>query len=282
MVLVLYGLNVILKGWYFGKKEFKMYKILNIYLDIKNINLPSCWKKFAATNDIKTSDLEIKQLDRSMDKYGIEQYDLANQENHIVRYGSEVMIISHDWQQVKILPMNEYDRLQTLIIQSFYVHAIRNRAIQIHSSLIKYQDMGIMFLGPSGIGKTTQAELWNKYLDAIIINGDMVYVQENENNFLGWGTPWHGSSSYCENTNVLIKALIVLKQGNENQIRKLSGYEILKEVGQNIIYPLWLENGVELCLDILDQLLMNIPVYELTNKADLESVELVKNIVLKM
>lgn len=257
-----------------------MYKILNIYLNIININLPSCWKKFT-TSDSKTPNLEIKQLDLSMNKYGIEQYDLANQVNHVVRYGSEVMIISHDWQKVKILPINDYERLQTLIIQSFYVHAIRNSAIQIHSSLIKYQDIGIMFLGPSGIGKTTQAELWNKYLGASIINGDMVYVQKIENYFLGWGTPWHGSSSYCENTNVVIKALIVLKQGNTNQIRELSGYEILKEVGQNIIYPLWLENGIELCLGILDQLLKKIPVYELINKADLESVELAKNIVLK-
>lgn len=258
-----------------------MYKILNIYLDIKNTSLPSCWKKFITINDIETPNLEIVQLNQCINKYGIEQYNLANQENQIVRYGSEVMIISPDWQQVKILPINEYDRLQTLIIQSFYVHAIRNRAIQIHSSLIKYQDIGIMFLGPSGIGKTTQAELWNKYLDALIINGDMVYVQENKGYFLGWGTPWHGSSSYCENTNAVIKALIVLKQGNVNRIRKLSGYEILKEVGQNIIYPLWLENGVELCLDILDLLLTNIPVYELTNKADLESVELAKNTILK-
>ena len=66
-----------------------------------------------------------------------------------------------------------------------------------------------MFLGPSGIGKTTQAELWHTYRDAVIINGDIVFVQETEGNFLGWGTPWHGSSPYCENASVPVDALII-------------------------------------------------------------------------
>ena len=46
--------------------------------------------------------------------------------------------------------------------------------IQIHSSLIRSHGEGLMFIGPSGIGKTTQAELWHAYRNADIINGDMV------------------------------------------------------------------------------------------------------------
>lgn len=42
---------------------------------------------------------------------------------------------------------------------------------------------------------------------------------------------------------------------------------------------MWLENGMDLCLDTLDHLLRNVPVYELTNKADKESVELVKQVI---
>ena len=151
--------------------------------------------------------------------------------------------------------------------------------IQIHSSLVEYKGKGIMFLGPSGIGKTTQAELWNKYLDALIINGDMVFVEDKGNEFIGWGTPWCGSSPYCENRSVPVLGLVVLKQGNENSIRKLDGFEKVSEVSNNIIYPMWLENGMDLCLDTLDHLLRNVPVYELTNKADKESVELVKQVI---
>ena len=133
---------------------------------------------------------------------------------------------------------------------------------------------GILFLGPSGIGKTTQAELWNKYRDALIINGDIVFVQETEENFLGWGTPWHGSSPYCENTSVPVHAMIVLKQAPENSIRELTGFEKVTAVSNNVFYPQWLENGMELCLETLDHLLSAIPVYELSCRPEEEAVRL--------
>ena len=163
----------------------------------------------------------------------------------------------------------------------FYSHAIKHNIVQFHSSLIQWQEKGIMFLGPSGIGKTTQAELWERYQDAEIINGDLVFVQETDHDFLGWGTPWHGSSPYCLNKSVHVAALVVLKQGKENRIRKLQGFEMASEVGKHLFYPNWVENGMTLALDILNHLLSQVPVYELTNKADEESVELVKQVVIQ-
>ena len=138
-----------------------------------------------------------------------------------------------------------------------------------------------MFLGPSGIGKTTQAELWNRYRDALIINGDVVFVQETEETFLGWGTPWHGSSPYCENTSVPVHAMIVLKQAPENSIRERTGFEKVSEVSNSVFYPRWLENGMELCLETLDHLLSKIPVYELSCRPDEDAVRLVEETVFK-
>lgn len=43
-------------------------------------------------------------------------------------------------------------------MQIFYAHAVQRHMIQLHSSLVDFQGHGILFLGPSGIGKTTQAE----------------------------------------------------------------------------------------------------------------------------
>ena len=136
-----------------------------------------------------------------------------------------------------------------------------------------------MFLGPSGIGKTTQAELGNKYRDALIINGDIVFVQETEECFLGWGTPWHGSSPYCENTSVPVHAMIVLKQAPENSIRELTGFEKVSAVSGSVFYPQWLENGMELCLETLDHLLSALPVYELSCRPDEDAVALTEKTV---
>ena len=118
--------------------------------------------------------------------------------------------------------------------------------------------------------------MWNKYRDALIINGDVVFVQETENAFLGWGTPWHGSSPYCENTSVPVHAMIVLKQAPENSIRELSGFEKVTAVSNSVFYPTWLENGMDLCLETLDHLLTHVPVYLLENRADEEAVTLLE------
>lgn len=213
-------------------------------------------------------------------RYGIEDYLLGNiKATRIVRLDNDIMICDKEWEKVIVLPLVNKDNLTSFLVQTFYTHAVQRHMIQFHSSLIDYQGRGLMFLGPSGIGKTTQAELWNQYRDALIINGDIVFVQETEEAFLGWGTPWHGSSPYCENTNVPVDALIILKQAPENSIRKLEGFEKVTAVSNSVFYPRWLENGMELCLETLDHLLSKIPVYELSCRPDEEAVELTEKTI---
>ena len=199
--------------------------------------------------------------------------------SHLVMNDTDLMVVNEDWTKANIIRMDHPESFDAFSMQLFYTHAVQKHMIQVHSSLVEYNGYGVMFLGPSGIGKTTQAELWNQYLDALIINGDCVFVEDKGEEFIGWGTPWHGSSPYCENTSVPVKAWVVLKQGTENSLRRLEGFEMVSEVSQNIIYPMWLENGAELALETLDHVLKGIPVYELVNRADEESVMMVKQAV---
>lgn len=202
-----------------------------------------------------------------------------NVNSHLVMNDTDLMVVNEDWTKANIIRMDHPESFDAFTMQLFYTHAVQKHMIQVHSSLVEYNGYGVMFLGPSGIGKTTQAELWNQYLDALIINGDCVFVEDKGEEFIGWGTPWHGSSPYCENTSVPVKAWVVLKQGTENSLRRLEGFEMVSEVSQNIIYPMWLENGAELALETLDHVLKGIPVYELVNRADEESVMMVKQAV---
>lgn len=209
----------------------------------------------------------------------LEIYDDLNSGDKIIRREEDLMIVNEDWSYNRILGLKNQDNFMAFWLQIFYTHAVKHKMIQMHSSLVSYQDQGIMFLGPSGIGKTTQAELWNCYRDALIINGDIVFVQETSDGFLGWGTPWHGSSPYCENTSVPVAAMVVLKQAKENAIRELTGFEKVTEVSNSVFYPQWLEGGMELCLETLDHLLKKIPVYELSCRPDEDAVRLTEQVV---
>lgn len=252
------------------------YKVINITFQIDGF-FDLMWKKFETQttnlNFVVTYLNEIKLI------HGLECFETSGVGAHIIRRDSDVLITDEKWKYATILPLKERGHVNSFFCQLFYTHAVQRHIIYLHSSLISCQNRGLMFLGPSGIGKTTQAELWNKYRNALIINGDVVFVQETEDVFLGWGTPWHGSSPYCENTSVPVSALIVLKQAEKNSIRELIGFEKVTAVSESVFYPRWLENGMELCLEILDHLLSSVPVYELSCRPDEEAVRLVEETV---
>lgn len=255
-----------------------MYKICNINIicgKILRLTPSLLIKKFYAKKSCDI-DLYVDIQESERERYHLESIPLSGQETQCFRYNSEVMFTDKDWKHVWILPPIHQEDASTFLIQAFYTHAVKRHMIQVHSSLIDYQGRGIMFLGPSGIGKTTQAERWNEYRGAVIINGDIVYVQETEDQFLGWGTPWHGSSPYCENASVPLEALVILKQSPVNRIRRLEGFEMVAEVSNSVFYPTWLENGMDLCLETLDHLLTHVPVYLLENRADEEAVTLLE------
>lgn len=252
-------------------------EIINIHLRLKIAPYKE-WKKWVINYYEKSIDVNLVSC-QIQQYHGLEKYQLQGINDQIIRRNSDVMLIDKGWGNAIILPLQNSSNLSTFTCQLFYTHAVQRHIIYLHSSLIDWNGRGLMFLGPSGIGKTTQAELWNQYRDALIINGDVVFVQETENAFLGWGTPWHGSSPYCENASVPVEALIVLKQAPENSIRELTGFEKVTAVSESVFYPRWLEGGMELCLETLDHLLTALPVYELSCRPDEAAVELVEKTI---
>ena len=51
-------------------------------------------------------------------------------------------------------------------------------AMVLHCSVLKVKSGVILFSGPSGIGKSTQAGLWTKYRKARVINGDRTLLKK--------------------------------------------------------------------------------------------------------
>lgn len=189
-------------------------------------------------------------------------------------YDDNLVAVNTDWSKAALIHSSSEAQTELFLLQLFYTHAIRRQMLQLHCSIVDDHGRGILFLGPSGIGKTTQAEKWAECRGSSIINGDVGFVQRTPEGQIAWGTPWHGSSPYCLNASVPVKALVVLKQAPFNALRELSGFEKVSEVSGSVFYPTWLPDGIEMAAGLFDRLLTDLPVYRLDNRADREGVEL--------
>ena len=104
------------------------------------------------------------------------------------------------------------DILSELLMAGFYSYISLRQALLLHASAVSYQEKAIIFTAPSGVGKTTQAELWKTHRNATIINGDKVFLTKDADRIIAWGSPWKGSSAYAENMGVEAAAIVVLEQ----------------------------------------------------------------------
>ncbi len=202
---------------------------------------------------------------------------------HFMRSKSKpscVLFSNKDWTQSHICRDNNGEISDELIIAAVYSVLCRQKTLFLHSSTVDYNGNGIVFVGPSGIGKTTQAELWQKYSGAEIINGDKIFVRSTESGFRAFASPWKGSSPYCLNRNVPVKAVVALRQSETNRIRSLKAEELLEYLVPHVFLPFWDEKCMEAALETLDLFLSEIPVFLLECRADEEAVNLTKKVVL--
>ena len=152
-------------------------------------------------------------------------------------------------------------------------------ALHLHSSFVLYREKAILFTGPSGIGKTTQAKLWRDYRGGLIVNGDASLIRKVDDVWQAFGTPVHGSSPYCENRQAPIAALIALRQGKVNRMERLDGYEALRFCLPELYRPKMEPETEEVFWNTVDAFFSEIPVYLLTCRPDEDAVALTENTI---
>lgn len=155
---------------------------------------------------------------------------------------------------------------------------LRTQSFLLHSSVVMKNGQIVLFSGPSGMGKSTQAALWERYLGAEILNGDRCIVKKTEAGFIGCGSPWCGTSGIYRQEQAPIRGIFVLRQAQGNSVRRV-GIEGFSKLFQQCIVNSWDEMFVMKLTELLMELLERIPVYELACRPDEEAVQLAYNTV---
>ena len=151
----------------------------------------------------------------------------------------------------------------------------------LHSSFINWQNNGILFSAPSGTGKSTQADLWNKHENAEIINGDRAGVRNVDGVWSAYGLPVAGSSGIYKNKKAQISHIIVLRQGTENKLTRLSPRDAFIKIYSETTIHTWDDEFQNNILNMISDLVQNVPVYLYECLPDESAVEFLKEQIIK-
>lgn len=109
-------------------------------------------------------------------------------------------------------------------------------SVFLHASMIEFGGTAILFTAPKQTGKSTQAELWKKYRGARIINGDRALLRRKDGAWYAFGSPYCGTSQYCENAAFPLAAIVYLSQAKENTAESMSLKEAIAAMLKGCTY----------------------------------------------
>lgn len=159
--------------------------------------------------------------------------------------------------------------------------AVAKGGFIIHASCVEYEGAAIVFTGPSGIGKSTQADLWKSHRNAKIINGDRIMLLPDSEDCQAIGIPFCGSSGIRENKILPLAAVIRLEQAPDIRIRNLSGLEAFRLIWGECTLQTWNRGEISGCMDAIERLVNQKKVFHLSCTPDIRAVEAVEVLLKK-
>ena len=141
---------------------------------------------------------------------------------------------------------------------------IARSAMTLHCAYMRYKDEAILFSAPSGMGKTTQATLWEKHRGSRVINGDKALLREIEGRWTACGWPVCGSSGVCHDEDTPIRAIVMLSQGKTDTIRRLSPFQAFTQIYTQVTVNSWNRDAQQRAMDLIERLASQVPVYHLS------------------
>lgn len=150
---------------------------------------------------------------------------------------------------------------------------LRENRMILHSACVDTPLGGILFSGPSGIGKSTQGDLWCRYTASSLVNGDRPVIGKTEGCWFAWGSPYAGSSRCHRNCCVPIRAIVLLRQAPKCEIRVLRPMEVFRRLLEQITVNQWDARCMQQVCTLTEQLMTEVSVVELACTPDREAVD---------
>jgi len=154
----------------------------------------------------------------------------------------------------------------------------QGRGTIVHACGIEREGRGILFVGESGAGKSTMANLWAQGDHVDVLSDDRIIVRKKGDRFRMYGTPWHGDASFVSPRHVTVERVLFLRHGRENSIKDIKGVDPVTRLITCSFLPHWDPQGMAFSMGFFTDLAAHVPCSEFTFKPDKTAIELVKEI----
>ena len=156
---------------------------------------------------------------------------------------------------------------------------LHNR-ILMHGSSICVDGNGYIFTAVSGTGKSTHTALLRNLLGdrAVMINDDKPFLHISDDQIYVCGSPWMGKHHLGDNITVPLKGIFFLRRSEENVLNKIEPYDALPMLIAQCHRP---EEQLRMIstLDMLDKILMRVPLYDFGCNMDPSAAELSSSVM---
>lgn len=147
----------------------------------------------------------------------------------------------------------------------FYRRLLKFDGFMMHASAIRYEGQAYLFSAPCGTGKSTHTGLWQKYLGAdkvVYINDDKPAIRKVDGRFYAYGTPFSGKEDLSTNIKVPLGGIVYLSRAAEPNIRRVDTVDAVKNLLWQTARP-YSQQGMDKLLDLFEELLQRVPIYEM-------------------
>lgn len=156
---------------------------------------------------------------------------------------------------------------------------VQSSGFLFHCSYIAWKGTAILFTAPSGVGKSTQAELWRKFRGAEVINGDRAVVRLGEKGVEAWGVPFSGSSGISHKSCLPLRAIVYLSQAPRNTIAPLTGARAFRRIWEGCSLHTWDKEDVSRCSENVLRVAQQVPVFALACTPDEAAVQVLEDVL---
>lgn len=154
-----------------------------------------------------------------------------------------------------------------------------HRGMMLHASGISDGGQAIVFAGPSGAGKSTLARLWQGCEGVRLLNDDRTILRRSGGQWRAYPVAGMGEMRPLSSEGSNLGAIFLVSQANDNNAERKGISQAASSILPHISLAYYDSVAVNLGLQLLDDLLQEVPVYELGFLPDQTAVSFVRDVV---